>query len=148
MGTCAVRAELSGVGSGVGVAVGVGVDDGVEVALGVELGAGVGVSDAVAVGDGDGVEVAVGDDVEVAVGVGLEVGVPVGGCALAVGAGVGVPNKPVPGPRFHTSASGDGPASGDSFNPTCRTVSRSSKTARNQKRAIARKAEVMARMVT
>ena len=135
-----MRAELSGVGSGVGVAVGVGVDDGVEVALGVELGAGVGVSSAVAVG--------VGDDVEVAVGVGLEVGVPVGGCALAVGVGVGVPNKPVPGPRLHTRASGAGPASGDSFNPSCKTVSRSSKTARNQKRAIARKAEVMARMVT
>ena len=138
-----MRLEPSGVGSGVGVNVGVRVGDGVAVSVGVELGLGVGVSNAVAVG----VEVAVGDGVEVAVGdgVGLEVGVPVGGCALAVG--VGVPNKPAAGSRFHIRASGDDPARGDSFNPSCRTVSRSSKTARNQKRAIARRAEVMAGMV-
>jgi hypothetical protein len=87
--------------------------------------------------------VGVGDGVEVAVGVAVDVGVGPG-----VGVTVGVPNKPVAGSRFHTRASGDDPARGDSFNPSCRTVSRSSRTARNQKRAIARKAEVMAGMVT
>ncbi len=139
MGTFAVRREPSGVGSGVGVAVGVGVDVEVAVSDGAGLGAGVGVSGTVGVGVG--VEVAVGVDVEVAVDVGLEVG-------EGVDVGVGVPNKPAAGPWFHTSASGDDPASGDNFNPSCRTVSRSSRTARNQKRAIARSAEVMARMVT
>ncbi len=134
MGTFAVRREPSGVGSGVGVKVGVGVDVGVAVSDGAGLGAGVEVSGAVAVGDG--VEVAVGVGVEVAVDVGLAVGV-------AVAVGVGVPNKPAAGPWFHTSASGDDPASGDNFNPSCTTVSRSNRMAKNQKRAIARKAEVM-----
>ena len=129
MGTCAVRREPSGVGNGVGVNVGVGVGDGV----GVEVSG--------AVGDGDGVAVAVGEGVEVAVDVGLEVGV-------AVGVGVGVPNKLTAGSRRHIRASGDDPARGDSCNPSCRIVSKSSRTARNQKRAIARRAEVMARMVT
>ncbi len=129
MGTFAVRREPSGVGNGVGVAVGVGVD----------VGAGVEVSDAVGIGVGDGVALAV--EVDVAVDVGLEVGV-------GVAVGVGVPNKPAAGPWLHTRASGDDPASGDSLNPSCATVSRSSRTARNQKRAIARSAEVMAEMVT
>ncbi len=153
MGTRAVRREPSGVGNGVGVNVGVGIDVGVAVSDGVprggcalRLGAGVEVSGAVGVGVGDGVEVAV--DVGVAVAVEVEVGVPVGGCALGVAVGVGVPNKPAAGSRLHTRASGDDPASGDGFNPSCRTVSRSSRTARNQKRAIARKAEVMTGMVT
>jgi hypothetical protein len=144
MGTCAVRLEPSGVGNGVGVNVGVGVGDGVPrggcalaVADGVGLGAGVGVSNAVGVSVGDGDEVAVG----VSVGDGVEVG-------IGVAVGVGVPNKPAAGSRRHIRASGDDSASGDSFNPSCRTVSRSSRTARNQKRAIARKAAVMAGMIT
>ena len=95
---------------------------------------------AVGVGELVGAGVGVGDTVSVGVCV------PVGGCALAVG--VGVPNKPAAGSRFPTRANGDGPVRDDGFNPSCRTVSRSSRTARNQKRAIARKAEVMAGMVT
>ncbi len=141
-----MRREPSGVGKGVGVKVGVGVGEGVAVSDGAGLGAGVEVSGTVGVGVG--VEVAVGVGVEVAVDVGLEVGVPVGGCALGVAVGVGVPNKPAAGPWLHTRASGDDPASGDSFNPSCRTVSRSNRMARNQKRAIARRAEVMAIMIT
>jgi hypothetical protein len=101
------------------VAVGVGVDDGVEVAVGVRLGAGVGVSGAV--GDGDGVEVVVGDGD----GVGLDVGV-------AVGVGVGVPNRPAAGSCPHTRASEDGPVRDGGFSPSCKTVSKSSKAARNQ----------------
>jgi hypothetical protein len=134
-----VRTEPSGVGNGVGVNVGVG--DGVEVAVGVALGAGVSVSGTVAVAVPRG-GCALGDGVTV--GVELGVGIPVGGCALAVG----VPNKPAAGSCPHTRASGDDPARGDGFNPSCRTVSRSSRAARNQKRAIARKAGAMAGMVT
>ncbi len=134
-----MRTEPSGVGSGVGVKVGVSVGDGVAVSDGAGLGAGVGVSDAVGVGVGDEVAVGVGDGVSV--GVGLEV-------SVKVGVGVGVPNKPAADSRLHAKVSGDDSASGDNLNPSCTTVSRSSRMARNQKRAIARRAEVMAGMVT
>jgi hypothetical protein len=146
MGTCAVRREPSGVGNGVGVNVGVGVEEAVGAGDGVPrggralgLGAGVDVSGVIAVGDGDDVEVAVGVGDDVGNGVGLDV---------AVGVCVEVPNKPAVGSRFPTRANGDGPARDDGFNPSCRAVSKSSRTARNQKRAIARNAEIMAGIVT
>jgi hypothetical protein len=85
MGTLAVRATPSGVGSAVGVGVrlysGVAVGSGVEVGLGVRVGSRVGVAVGIAVGVGDFVAVGAGESVAEGVEVGS--GVAVGGAGSA-----------------------------------------------------------------
>jgi hypothetical protein len=121
MGTRAVRATPSGVGSGVGVKVGVGegvcvaVGDGVDVAVG-----GGSVADDVAVGV-MGVAVAVG----VRVGDGVDVG-------MGLGVGVGVPSKTtLVSPPGAQSADGKLDDVGGA-SPSCKPANRRGRAAKNQ----------------
>jgi hypothetical protein len=90
----------------------------------------------VLVGDGVDVGVAVAVAVAEAVALGSRVG-------EGVGLGVGTPSRATPDSNGGGLSSEKGPKNVDGVSPSWETIKRKNRTARNQKRAIARKVEVI-----
>jgi hypothetical protein len=108
----------------------------VAVRVGVAVGVGVAVFVGLLVLVGDGVDVRLAVAVTDAVALGTRVG-------KAVGLGVGTPSRATLDFNEWAFPSDKGPRSVDGFSPSCETIKKKNRTARNQKRAIARKVEII-----